>query len=150
MCVIFHFFFLEFNYIFCYGQASNDILKPLHSLYRRSLKYILNKPTSLYQNDYQILDILPFHSKLKFNKAVFMFKIMTGKSPISLKLLFPTKNIYCKNIILIKKPTNNIFKNSFTYSGASLWNSLPQNIRSSSSFYTFKNSYHRYLFASNN
>jgi len=129
----------------CYGQACPTNLKPLNSLYKRAIKYVLNTDSSLQHSDYKTVDILPFCSRLKFNKAIFMYKIMHDLAPPSLKQRFPTKTLYSKTTISIKKPNTNIFINSFTYSGATLWNNLPIYIKNSNSLASFKNMYHKYL-----
>jgi len=129
----------------CYGQACPTTLGPLNSLYKRAIKYVLNTDSSLQHSDYKTVDILPFCSRLKFNKAIFMYKIMHDLAPPSLKQRFPTKTLYSKTTISIKKPNTNIFINSFTYSGATLWNNLPIYIKNSNSLASFKNMYHKYL-----
>ena len=70
-----------------WDSASNNSLKPLHSLYKRALKLILLKQSSLEQNDYILLNILPLHTRLKYNKGMYMQKIMTGNASPSLTRL---------------------------------------------------------------
>ncbi len=40
---------------------------------------------------------------------------------------------------IVPKPRNTIFKSSFSYSGAIIWNSIPLEIRKSNSLNTFSN-----------
>ena len=57
-----------------WGSASQNTLKPLHSLHRRALKLILLKQSSLEKDDYNKLNVLPLHTRLKYNKGIFMKK----------------------------------------------------------------------------
>ena len=72
-----------------WDSASKDSLKPLHSLYKRSLKLILLKRSSLDQDDFNLLNILPLHAKPKYNKGIYMQKIMSGNVPPSVTCFFP-------------------------------------------------------------
>jgi len=60
-------------------------MNPLLSLYKRALKLVLLKKTSLLEAVYTELNILSLHQRLKYNKGVMMFKIMTGTVPSYLK-----------------------------------------------------------------
>ena len=57
-----------------WDSTSKSTLKPLHSLHRRALKLILLKQSSLEQDDYNLLNVLPLHTKLKYNKGIYMKK----------------------------------------------------------------------------
>ena len=72
-----------------WDSASKNCLKPLHSLYKRSLKLLLLKRSSLEQDDFNLLNILPLHAKLKYNKVIYMQKIMSGNAPPSVTRFFP-------------------------------------------------------------
>ena len=130
-----------------WDSASNNSLKPLHSLYKRALKLILLKQSSLEQNDYNLLNILPLHTRLKYNKGMYMQKIMAGNAPPSLTRLFPINSSREQNKINILRPRIDLFKSSLTFSGASLWNSLPLSAKSRSN-YAFKKHYISYLTSS--
>ena len=55
-----------------WDSASQNTLKPLHSLHRRAVKLILLKQSSLEKDDYNKLNVLPLHTRLKYNKGIFM------------------------------------------------------------------------------
>ena len=80
----------------CWDLASQNALKPLKSIYRRSLKLILLK-SSLLPSDYKTLDILPLHLKCNYNKAILMYKIMNDLTPTYLQKMFQMKCIRGKN-----------------------------------------------------
>ena len=127
-----------------WDSASKNCLKPLRSLYKRALKLILLKQSSIEQDDYNLLNILPLHTRLKYNKGIYMQKIMDGNATPSLTCLLPINSSREKNKINIPRPRIDLFKSSLTFSGASLWNSLPLSVKPRSNF-AFKKHYVSYL-----
>ena len=81
-----------------------------------------------------------------------MYKIANNVAPIHLTDLFQMRgnakklndaqlklrSMSNKNV-LIPKPKTNLFKNSFSYSGALVWNSIPLWIKNSSTIESFTN-----------
>ena len=112
-----------------WDSPSQNILKPLHSLHRRALKLILLKQSSLEEDDYNKLNVLPLHTRLKYNKGTFMKNIMVGNAPSSLSRLFPINPTRDQIKINIPTPRIDLFKTSLSFSGASLWNSLPFSLK---------------------
>ena len=112
-----------------WDSASQNTLKPLHSLHRRALKLILLKQSSLEKDDYKKLNVLPLHTRLKYNKGILMKKIMVGNAAPSLSRLFPINPTRDQIKINIPTPRIDLFKTSLTFSGASLWNSLPYSLK---------------------
>ena len=108
-----------------WDSASEKKLKPLMSIYRRAIKLVLLKSSSLSPSDYKKTNILPLKWKLQYNKAVFMFKIMSNLAPPSLKNAFELKPVRDKWKIRIPLPRIDLFKSSLIYSGGHLWNCLP-------------------------
>ena len=53
-----------------------------------------------------------------------------------------------KKKLMLPKPRTDYLKRSFSYSGAVLWNNLPEEIRSSNSLGLFKRSSHRWFLIS--
>ena len=73
--------------------------------------------------------------KLSWDKVVVtMFKSLNKRAPVYLQNLFHERSTYydlrnssCKSTL--PRPHTNYLKRSFSYSGALLWNSLPENVR---------------------
>ena len=117
-----------------YGSTLWDLacvstLKPLVSLHRRALKLILLKSTSLTAADYKTLCILSLKLRFELNKGILMYKIMFDIAPQYLKQLFHVNRSRGLNKISIMIPRIHLFKSSLTYSGAVLWNSLPESLK---------------------
>ena len=84
-------------------------------------------------------------------KAKMMFKILNDDAPTYLRNLFTARGtrytLRNSEIKLnIPKPRANYLKRCLCYSGALLWNSLPQNIRRLSSLSLFNNSLNQYYY----
>ena len=83
-------------------------------------------------------------------KAYFMYKCINNLAPAYLCNLFAprTPNYYFRNTkkkLMLPKPRTDYLKRSFSYSGALLWNNLPEEIRTSNSLGLFKRSSHRWF-----
>lgn len=126
--------------------ASANTLKPLMSLYKRSLKVVLKKTTTLTIEDYKLLQILPLQLKLSYNKGILMHKIMSNLSPPALKCNFHIISRPDSQKVIIPIPRIDLFKTSLIYSGGSLWNSLPNILKSKSSSEAFRTHFKTYLF----
>ena len=128
----------------CWDLASQNCLRHLSSIYRRSLKLILLKST-IHNSDYKELNILPLNLKCRFNKGVFMYKIMNGLAPSYLVDKFPSIQVRSKTKIFIPRPRTDLFMSSFTFSGSKLWNEMPCHLKSFSSLFSFKKAYSKFL-----
>ncbi len=85
------------------------------------------------------------YTNRKMQKAILMYKVMNNLTPMYLQELFVTRVSHYRlrdseGKLFLPKPRTDYLKRSFSYSGASLWNSLPESLRSSSSLSSFKRS----------
>ena len=128
-----------------WDSACVSTLKPLVSLHRRALKLILLKSSPLADADYKVLCILPLKLRFELNKGTFMYKIMFESAPAYLKQLFQVNRSRGMNKISITIPRIDLFKSSLTYSGAVLWNSLPESLKKPISTSSFKSKYLTHL-----
>ena len=80
------------------------------------------------------------------NKLVFLYKVLENHTAPNLKDLFSRRNVSQNSYELrnsetdlsIKKPKTEFLKKTFGYSGAVLWNSLPQDVKMAESLISFK------------
>ena len=80
------------------------------------------------------------------NKLVFIYKVLENHTAPNLKDLFSRRNVSQNSYELrnsetdlsIKKPKTEFLKKTFGYSGAVLWNSLPQDVKMAESLISFK------------
>ena len=97
--------------------------------------------------DFLHLDNLCLRRK-KF-KTNLVFKTLKGNAPTYLQNFFSVHETGyslrdSEMILNLPKPQTNYLKRSFHYSGAMLWNSLPQNIRKLESFVQFRRAVEEY------
>ena len=112
-----------------------------------SLSLSLLKSTSPTDTDYKTLCILPLKLRFEHNKGIFMYKIMFEIAPPYLKQLFQVSRSRGLNKITIMIPRIDLFKSSLTYSGAVLWNSLPEPLKKPISTSSFKSRFLTHLSA---
>ena len=79
----------------------------------------------------------------KKHRAILMFKTVNDLTPHYLRELFQSRSTgynlrNSENTLFVAKPRTNYGKRSFSYSGAVLWNELPQNMRAIGSLNQFK------------
>ena len=85
--------------------------------------------------------------------ATMVYKSLNGLAPEYLKSMFTdwsSTTTYslrnCKGKLALPLPRTNFLKNSFSYSGAVLWNSLPTNLRQAQTLASFKSGCRSFLF----
>ena len=108
-------------------------LKKLNSLHRRAGKLILPDPSLSTEQKKRSLGILNLPQQLAYNKEIFMHKVLNNNSPNYLAQLFIGHQSHytnSRNNLYMPRPRLDLFKTSISFAGASLWNSLPQNIKS--------------------
>lgn len=141
------------DYASCVWDGCSDAnMKQLNSLHRRAAKVILAEKTSSTDEKLAMLKFLPLKKSRIFNKCVMLRKALITHTPPYLTELFqyapqrPHRAARVSNNILnIPKPRVDLFKQSFSYSGAKLWNSLPARVASAPSMKRFKERLHKYL-----
>ena len=84
-------------------------------------------------------------SQRQFQKAVMVYKSLNGLAPDYMHSMFVNRdsvNPYSlrntENKLAVPKPRTNYLKNSFSYSGAVLWNSLPIGLRQANNLINFR------------
>ena len=123
-----------------FDSARENATKPLVRIYKRAIKAVLLKSSSLTTSDYKDLDIIPLKLTFAKNKAILMQKIVLGKFPLAPQSKFQDQRcIRQHGKLQVPIPRPDLFKSSLHYSGSLLWNALPQTVKSSNSISAFKN-----------
>lgn len=90
-----------------------------------------------------------FPERVKFQKAVLMFKSLNGQAPEYLKDSFTfTSDVRTRTLrsssnlqLYSPRPNSELFRKSFVYSGSNIWNALPYHIKNANSINHFKSLY---------
>ena len=132
-----------------WGNSTNFNIQKVTKLQRRACKLILMSEYTHLEESCDRLKILSFDEIVFLNKAKIMYKIANNIAPMYLINLFQRRNASDDTIsnlrsvanrnFLIPKPKLNLFKNSLSYSGAIIWNSIPLEIKNSNSLDIFVN-----------
>ena len=133
-----------------WDNCSDNNFKQINRMYKRALKIILLKPSSLTPEDLKKLNILTLKNRLLFNKAIFMHKVNYGNAPVKISNKFVVNHYRHKHLFSLPRPRNNLFKNSFLYSGGTLWNNLPTKFKLITNLDTFKRKFKVHLFKKTN
>ena len=112
-----------------WGGCGEVHLKKQNSLYRRAGKLTLPDPSLSTEQKMSALGILNLPQQLAYNKGIFMHKCLNNNSP---------------NYLYEPRPRLDLFKTSISFAGVSLWNSMPQNIKSCISLPCFERNLHKY------
>lgn len=119
----------------------------LQKLQNRAARLITGDSYSVRSQDIlKKLNWTPLNEKRTQDKAIMMHKIINGKTPSYLKELFTNSNVSnhyslrdkTKLDLQIPRARTDYYKKSFVFSGAKLWNSLPNSLKEEKSLSKFK------------
>ena len=107
---------------------------------RQRLSTLTESPTFAI-NDFQVRKNLACQQQ--FQRATMVYRSLDGLAPNYLSSKFERREVAynlrdSENKLNVPLPRTNCYKNSFSYSGAILWNSLPCNLREAESLGQFK------------
>ena len=135
-----------------WGGCGEVNFKKMNSLHPKAGKLILPDPSLSTEQKMSALGILNLPQQLAYNKGIFMHKVLNNNSPNYLAQLFISHQSHytnSRNNLYMPRPRLDLFKTSISFAGASLWNSLPQNIKSCISVHCFKRNLHKYMSENN-
>lgn len=134
---------LEYGCVVWDGLDKGLVVK-LQRLQNRAARIITRASWEVRSND--ILSNLGWETlkSRRYNlKKKFMTKVMNGRAPKYMEDLFRTKEQItslvlrdASNKLAVPFPKTDCFKQSISYSGAILWNSLPRSERNAANFFT--------------
>jgi hypothetical protein len=122
--------------------CSGAIKKRLNSLHRRAGKLICPDTALTTDQKFKKMGILSLHRQLEYNKGVFMYRALTNDAPEYISSMYaPRRSRYSNsrnNQLGLPRPRIDLLKTSIAFSGAFLWNHLPQTLRCCHSLSSFK------------
>ena len=131
-----------------WGNSTTYNVNKIDKLQRRACKLILRHEYTNLEEARNGLKMLSFSEILFLQKAKVMYKVANRIAPEYLMDLFQMRNVNINNTLpnlrsvanrnfLIPKPKIGLFKNSLSYSGAIVWNSIPTEIKNTTSIQSF-------------
>ena len=116
-------------------------------LQRRACKLIVRNEYSNLEEALNRINIMSFSERVFLQKAKVMYKVPNNIAPEYLTNLFKMRELNSNSTLnlrsvsnkhfLIPQPKINLFKNSLSYSGALVWNSIPLNKNNSTTLNFF-------------
>ena len=149
---------IEPHFVYCsavWDGLTQQLSEKLQKLQNRAIRVITK--SSYDTSSRLLLNSLGWDnlsSRRAKQKANLMYKCINNLAPAYLCNLFVPRipNYDFRNAekkLLLPKPRTDYLKHSFSYSGAVLWNNLPEEIRTSNSLAFFKRSYDQYSHTAN-
>ena len=147
--IIFYKAYIQPHLDYCciiWGNAKVEQLNVLLKLQKRVLRIIFDYPDISSQTLFSQASIMPITKRIYFQKAVLMYKALHNLTPSYISEEFQL----CSDIhsysskssthnVFIHRPRTELLKSSFKYSGAVIWNSLSQDMKSAQTLKQFKN-----------
>jgi hypothetical protein len=139
-----------------WGNCNVELINRIICFQKRAARLILDKTYETpSQQLFTELNWMTFDQRIKFKKAILMFKTMHNAAPSYLNNRFTlVYNIHSKCLrsntslsLYVQKPKHEIYRKSFSYSGAVIWNSLPDFVKNSTTIHHFKENYLKYEFS---
>ena len=133
-----------------WGRCSSGSEDRLLKFQKRAARIILNRDVDAPSAPLFLeLKWMPFSERVRFQKAILMYKTFNNLSPQYLRNIFTfTSDISNRqlrstffNTLHVPKPSCELFRTSFSNSGSLIWNALPPSIRTAPSLNLFKSLY---------
>ena len=133
---------LEYG-ILSWGPSVNNKLGKLSTLQKKALRVLADKGYAAHTDPLFLkLEILKIKDMIKFNSAIFMFKYMNGKLPLSFNGMFIALAEPNRTKSYKLELVNSKYLESFpTVYLTRTWNSIPLEIKSLGSLTSFKTSF---------
>jgi hypothetical protein len=135
-----------------WGNCTKTLLDDLLKLQKRAARLMLDVSdiTTSSQLMFSELEWMPLPDRISYHRSVEVFKCLKTECPSELETLFEyNRNIHNHNTRAAEQHKLYIPKKhlkSCSYLGASTWNSIPLNIRSSNTITGFKRMYKNHYF----
>ena len=133
-----------------WSQASNTALKPLLSLYKKTLK-VLDRKSNNYHHCHILLKykLLNWENLIKYSHSCLMYKIIHGRAPPALnqfiKMVSTSTRSATRGDCVIAFRKSSFSQSAFSIRAAREWNSIPTHIRNISNYASFKHFLKKWL-----
>ena len=150
---MFYHAYIQPHFDYCssvWGHCVPTHLRRLSSIQRRSLRAIHGRSVEDTSQLYKLLNILPVDKHIFLKDCILMHSTFENKVPSHISNLFqPQRSSYFNDPrLIVPLPKMDIYKMSFSYSGASSWNKLSPSLRTTIYLPAFKSNLVNTLFKS--
>ena len=137
--ILFYKAYIQPHLDFCniiWGSTNKSNIQILIRLQRRACHIILGEQYTNLNEALLSINVLSIEQRILLQKAKFMYRVFQNATPSYIQNMFQYNNNNHRNLrssnhlnVLIPKPNKELFKGSMSYSGAKVWNSIPDYIR---------------------
>ena len=127
-----------------WGSTKRYNLNRLILLQKRACRIILGHQYTTFEEAMLQINAFTINQRIFLQKAKFMYRVLNSRTPPYIKDLFQChtqsrRNLRSTNSLncIIPKPNLELFKESISYAGTILWNSIPNEIRISNTIQQF-------------
>ena len=133
-----------------WGNANSELMSAVIKFQKRAARSILDKPMETPSVElFTELKWMMFPERVRYQKAILMYKIMHNLTPPYLSNIFKfSSEVHnralrstTENLLYVPKPNIEIYRKSLAYSGSKIWNSIPEQIRNANSLQQFRKRY---------
>ena len=136
-----------------WGNTTKTNLERIHKLQKCAARVILDAPPDSPSLPlFHDLGWLNIFERVEFNKGVLLYKTVHDMCPEYLSDMFTFQSGASYGLrsstnqkMCIPTHKNELFKKSFQYSGAIVWNNIPLHIRTASTLQTFKTNFRKHI-----
>ena len=122
--------------------CSKEVFNHINAIHRKAVRHLKNiGPREHLSNDhFKSLGILPLKKKYELNKTILIHKIYNERTPSYLfNLIEKATDRYGSKQLKLPRCRIDLTQNSLSFSGSSLWNELPIELKTIRSPNSFKN-----------
>ena len=138
--------YCDVTYSTCYAKSAKKVDKLMMKGGRIVLRVPYDTPSVTVLNR---LKWLTFAERTQYHKSIQMYKCLNAMSPDYLSCVFERVGLGYgarqSNSLKVIRCSTNMGQHLFVHSGANLWNTLPNSVKSSSSLHVFKSNMLKYL-----
>ena len=127
-----------------WGNTKQSNLNRLLLLQKRACRIILGHEYTTFEDAMLRINALTINQRIFLQKAKFMYRVFNSHTPPYIKDLFQCHTHSRRSLrsnnsfnFIIPKPNLELFKESISYSGTVLWNSIPTEARISNTIQQF-------------
>lgn len=138
-----------------WGNSSQQSLNKLLLFQKRAARVILDIKDYYTPSEdmFRELNWMTIYDRIHYQKSILMYKCMNGICPeylcSSFKHVSEMHQLNLRsvemNMLYVPKPRTEIYRGCFAYSGAKIWNSLPNLVKNANSVNEFKHLYLRHV-----
>ena len=135
-----------------WGSTKQSNIQVLLRLQRRACRIILGEQYTTLNDALKLINSLNIENRISLQRAKFMYRVSKNTVPSYIQNMF-NYNLNRPNCLrssnitdfIIPKPKTELFKGSMSYSGAKVWNTIPNDIRECDSIKSFTFNYTKWI-----